>query len=505
MKKSRVILYFLLGFLILSVWNGMRWVSGNFGDISFTLLLFNLLAPKDGMDYTVVRGVVLSFLGYPLLATSILVGAYVWLNTYVFSRYQWNILMIKSNKNIIWKYKDSKWYLWILIGILVVELWGSASSLGAIEYIQNRTNASTLYEDHYVSPEEMDFVFPEQKKNIIYITLESVENTYSSPDVGGVKPVNVIPNLTKLYQENTNFSTGKNIKGFYPAVGTEWTVASLTSQFLGVPLTLPIGQNDYTLDQFLPGTYGLGDVLSEAGYNQSVIIGSDSGFGGRDMLYKGHGMNDVMDYPRALEEGVIPEGYEVFWGFEDAKLFEMCKEQITKLAKEEEPFLLSTLTVDTHFEDGYICQDCTESFGDQYSNAISCSDSKVYEFVQWIQEQDFYEDTVIVIAGDHFTMDSNYLDGLPEGYDRTVYYTIINPDDEVAGNVQKLDRNYTTFDLYPTTLASMGITWGQDRLALGTNLYGETPTLLEEMGLEELNHQIERYSKYYNGKLLYGE
>lgn len=68
------------------------------------------------------------------------------------------------------------------------------------------------------------------------------------------------------------------------------------------------------------------------------------------------------------------------------------------------------LTVDTHFTDGYLCDLCDDEYDDQYSNVMACSSKQVAEFVEWVQEQDFYENTTIVISGDHLTMDSDYLD-----------------------------------------------------------------------------------------------
>ena len=58
------------------------------------------------------------------------------------------------------------------------------------------------------------------------------------------------------------------------------------------------------------------------------------------------------------------------------------------------------LTVDTHFEDGYVCDECDDTFGDnQYANVMACSSRRVAEFVKWVQSQDFYENTTIVISG----------------------------------------------------------------------------------------------------------
>ena len=117
-----------------------------------------------------------------------------------------------------------------------------------------------------------------------------------------------------------------------------------------------------------------------------------------------------MDYKYADPEWPDPgRTYLVWWGYEDQKLFEFAKQKVTELAAQPEPFNLTMLTVDTHFEDGYMCEGCPKLYGDdQYSNVMRCSSQQVASFIRWIQQQDFYENTTIVLCGDHPTMDSDY-------------------------------------------------------------------------------------------------
>ena len=61
--------------------------------------------------------------------------------------------------------------------------------------------------------------------------------------------------------------------------------------------------------------------------------------------------------------------YKVFWGYEDEKLFEFAKADLTELAKSDQPFHMAIQTMDTHNEDGYKCRLCNDDFGkNQYSN-----------------------------------------------------------------------------------------------------------------------------------------
>lgn len=187
------------------------------------------------------------------------------------------------------------------------------------------------------------------------------------------------------------------------------------------------------------------------------------------MYFTDHGNYDIIDYQYAVENGWIPEDYYVWWGYEDSYLFEFAKEQLWDLSSQEEPFNLTMLTVDTHFEDGYVCEKCEDTYGDdQYANVMSCSSKQIAEFIQWIQKQDFYENTTIVLAGDHLTMDSDFCEDVSFDYERKTYVSYINSAAEAEINTS---RTYTTFDHFPTTLAALGTQIEGNRLGLGTNLF----------------------------------
>ena len=55
------------------------------------------------------------------------------------------------------------------------------------------------------------------------------------------------------------------------------------------------------------------------------------------------------------------------------------------------------ITADTHFVDGYLSPNAENKFELQYENVHAYSSKLVYEFIEWAKQQDFYEDTTIVI------------------------------------------------------------------------------------------------------------
>jgi len=160
------------------------------------------------------------------------------------------------------------------------------------------------------------------------------------------------------------------------------------------------------------------------------------------------------------------------------------------------------LTVDTHFTDGYKCELCQQTYNTQYANVISCSDRQIYEFVEWIKKQPFYKDTVIVITGDHLTMDHNYFNRIDDSIKergRRIYNCFINTgfEDKYTSN-----RTFTTLDMFPTTLAALGVTWDKDSLGLGVNLFSGRPTLSERKGIDKFSAELASSSDFYGNYII---
>lgn len=378
--------------------------------------------------------------------------------------------------------------------------------LGVQEYLEEQKITSTFYEDYYVSPNDVKITFPSKKKNLIHIYMESMESSYTDKKHGGGFEDDLIPNLTKIAKDNTDFSAedDKDLNGANVTNKTSWTIAGLTAQTSGTPLGAE--NSEYTKDfdddvEFMPNLVTLGDLLDQNGYTNVFMCGSNASYGGRANYFEQHGNYEIFDWVSAREDGYLPENYKEWWGFEDNKLYEFAKDKITELAESDEPFNFTMLTADTHFKNGYECEDCPDLYDEQYENVIACSDKKVAEFVKWIMQQDFYKDTVIIISGDHLSMDGLIVSETGSDYDRHSYFTVIN------GPKYTLDltREYTTLDIFPTTLEALGVKIEGHRLGLGTSLYSDVPTLCEELGFDELNKEIAYHSDYYDQYLVAGD
>ena len=463
-----------------------RWVFSTWAGLRMDELIFQLKAPIEGTgDGIVMKGVISSLL--PAIGLTALFFAAVF--------------FLRDKRGILLRAGAA-------LGLFLIVIAGSYAwkKLDLSGYMRNQMDESRFIEENYVDPADVAIDFPSKKRNLIYIYMESMESTYADQKNGGAFSYNNIPELTQISSESENFSGDSGIlNGGRVLPGTTFTMGGIFAQSAGLPLKVDIGEKFVdkrgsfnkmnTQDSFFKKVTNLGDILDREGYKNVFMLGSNATFGGRRLYFGQHGKYEIDDYNWALQEGIIPPNYYVFWGMEDSRLFAAAKDRVTELAAGDQPFNLTLLTVDTHFEDGYICDLCRDDYpGNDYANAIACSSRQVSDFVRWVQAQDFYENTTIVLCGDHTTMDSDFCNGVPEEYGRKVYTAFINAAAQPQDPARI--RNYSTIDQFPTTLAALGCTIEGNRLGLGTNLYSSEDTLLEKYGVDEVSREMEKKSNF---------
>lgn len=487
-KVSNVLCKFLFGFgnvlmvlfaaLTILAGASTLWVFKTWPHLTMQELMFTIQSPVEGTNKEMILDYIVFCIPVTVIVMAALIAGLV-------------ITRMKKGYRIMAAAVPAVSVL-LLAGI-VYTAW---ERLDIADYAANSGTVSSFIDENYVDPVETELTFPEQKRNLIYIFLESMETTYADEENGGAFSENYIPELTELAEENEDFSgADAGLNGGTALTSTTWTAAALFGQTTGLPLRLPIDGNSMdTQESFLPGVTSLGDILEQQGYRQTFMIGSDGNFGGRSLYFTDHGNYDIKDYYYYQSQGKFDEDYWVWWGFEDQKLFEYAKEELTALAAQDQPFNFTLLTVDTHFEDGYVCGLCGNEHGEnQYGNVLSCSSRQIKEFVEWIRQQDFYENTTIVISGDHPTMDKDFCEGIDDAYERKVYTAYINS--AVTPEDPEWTRAYSTFDNYPTTLASLGVSIEGERLGLGTNLFSSRSTLTEVYGNPYINQELTRKSE----------
>lgn len=483
-----LIAVFIFLFLSVVILFADLWYIGTYGRINFDSILFTLTADLSGTSSTLFWRYMLQSLLPAVLVSSALVWLSCWL--------------LRSRKVKTWLIST----VLCAMGLGVIVFAAFDSQL--VEYLVNTNTPSTLYETEYHDPADTSITFPEEKQNLVYIMLESMEVSFLSEEKGGALAYDLIPELYALAQENINFSHNGSVGGFRPSTGATWTIGSMVSQTAGIPLAPVRGGADEAEqghyggeDTFLPGAVTLMDILHENGYYQALMVGSVAAFGDRSVYYSTHGVDKIYDIATAQADGIVPPDYwDGWWGMEDFHLFEYAKQELTALSQQEQPFAFTMLTVDTHHVDGHPCPYCGDEYEEQYDNVIRCSSRQVADFVQWLQQQPFYENTTVIIVGDHCSMDAGYFDrNVEEDYVRRVYNCILNSAVETA---HSKNRAFCTLDLFPTTLAALGCRIEGDRLGLGTNLFSGVPTLMEQWGYDQLCDKLYGHRDYYAEKFM---
>lgn len=501
---SIIFVFIGLFFITITVW-GKR----TYNDTPIDAIIVTLFSPTKGTDFKIYQ----SYIESALLITIAL--------TYVYALMFYKKITVKfvrkGEEKVLLREKLIRTLNICLASLLMV---------GGITYACVRFNVGQLIiaytqdspfiEENYYNPRNIKLDFPNEKRNLIHIYLESIENSFFDKANGGHMDKNLMPNLLELSKEGYSFShLGKDEGrgGPLEAYGATWSVASMVNQFFGIPMKVPTRRNSYGKSgEFFPGAVGIGDILHQMGYEQTMMIGADADFGGLTYMFEDHGNFKIMDHKYALENHMLPsDKYNVNWGYEDEKLYKFAKDEITRLYSTGKPFHFLMENADTHFP-GFHFEGDTPVFGSakskNYGKTIEFSEKHVVEFIRWIMAQPFYDNTTIIIIGDHLSMDKKFFwDNDFEGFTRTTYNLILNPINTVNLKDDKLfyNRKWGTFDMMPTILASIGVKIDGDRLGIGTNLFSGLPTVFEQNGTKEVNHLLIRKSEYYNKNLLIGK
>ncbi len=475
------------------------WMANKYDDVSIDQFIYQLKTSAAGANRSLANSAVVRVGVFGIVMTIVEVFIYALCSGKFQRLLKENSRYLRFCATKVCRFISKK-ALPIALCLLIFSVSFFTVKLDVVDYVSAITTESSFIEEQYVNPYDVKLSFPEEKRNLIYIFVESMENTFSDPAAGGPITENYIPELTALAEDNINFSHTGGIGGARSFIGTTWTAAAMVTQTSGMIVQVPLTADNYGgEDEFIPGLISLGEILEKEGYNQALIMGSDGAFAGRDTYFTEHGNYDIIDINSLKAEGRLPEDYREWWGFEDQKLFSFAKEEILKLAEKDEPFNFTLLTCDSHFPSGYVCELCPTEYDTQYPNVLRCTAQQVTEFVSWIKAQPFYDNTTIVISGDHLTMDPQFFEDANEDYERTVYNCIVNS--SIKPKNEKF-REFGTFDMFPTTLAAMGVSIEGERLGLGTNLFSDKQTLAETYGYEVLDEELQKKSEFYNNTFL---
>lgn len=329
----------------------------------------------------------------------------------------------------------------------------------------------SVFMRNYFYPLDIDSVeFDEKNKhNLIFIIAESMENGFGEE----------IPELLNLSKKNISFQPYDYIGGGWDAVGSKSTMSSTVSKITGFPLLT------YNYSALFPKIHSIYDVLHHYGYENIFIQGTSGSFGFGGEFLESHGIDLFFDDKKIEKKGIAKYNNRIT----DKKLFDYAKSLLKE--KQRRPFSLTIATIESHFPYGFYDESCIEKPVDNSDEAIfkatlNCSSRQINEFVEFVKKQPFFEKTEIVIVGDHL-FKGNLIVNKFVGQ-RNWLSIFINP---AIKTDLDTNRFFTSIDIAPTILESLGMKLPKHKMAFGTSLWSSERTLLETIGIDSLNHSFE--------------
>jgi phosphoglycerol transferase len=300
---------------------------------------------------------------------------------------------------------------------------GAAVFAGFIALVITTAASSPLYNDarriyQQIQPVDYSSVAPEyivpskplaRTPNIVWIYGESLERTYLDESVFP----GLMPNIQRLAGE------ALDMRNIASADGSGWTIAGLVSSMCGVPLTTAQGDENSMgrMASFLPEAFCLGDYLKQQGYSNHYMGGANGQFAAKVDFLSTHGFDDVRDLGWFQQQDIHKKHFSN-WGVHDDVLLERAYEHFLELSRSGQPFMLTTLTMDTHHPAGHLPVACK---GIRYSSplgdigllkALKCSDRLISQLVDRIRSSAYADNTLVIVASDHLAMPNHLSDVL---------------------------------------------------------------------------------------------
>lgn len=391
------------------------------------------------------------------------------------------IFFINSNRKLI------------LISLFFIII--SLHKVSFFEYIKNEASYTEIYKNEYVNPDGIEFKFPDKKKNLILLYVESLEKDYTRSEIIGK---NLLPNLSSLSKTEVSFD------GFITDTTQNYSIASIVNGFCAIPYKFDKVTSFTDLRNFMPSLTCYSDILKQNGYNLYLLKPTTLEFARFGLFFESHGY----DYINGIDEIEAKYGYKLedyqgtSWGYRDSLSYLVAKQELLEISKNDKPFVYVMQTLDTHGPDIYLDKQCEK----KYNNAkdiILCADKMAYNFVEWIKKQDFYDNTTVIVIGDHIVSGKNEI--YPNLIDRQIFNLILNSSKNKPVNT---NREWTALDIAPTILNSLGVEFNEGKFGLGRSLYSENPTLYEKMGKKlftELLKQSDEYSEFNKYSIIFND
>lgn len=336
------------------------------------------------------------------------------------------------------------------------------------EMMQDYENLKQEYEAEYGLIKYPSFEGILEGKNVIVLQLESLQNFVINKTLNGKE---ITPNLNKFINENISF-TNMNMQSYSTTADSEHS--TITSLY---PM-----ENGMSFAKYYTNTYNtIFDNFNSAGYDTSFMHGNYAYFWNRGNVYSRLGL-DHLELKEQFED--VSENVSEY--LSDELLY---RQAVQKLSTYNQPFFTYIVAASSHTPftlEGL--QDRSKinidvgkykySFLGNYLEAVNYADYAFGVFIDELKNAGLYEDTAILVFGDHNGLsmyDEQMLDFLAEtdsnltDIDIKLSYTNVVCGMKIPG-VRNLiiDKPVTKLDIKPTFSYLCNI---QDGFSLGTNMF----------------------------------
>lgn len=328
----------------------------------------------------------------------------------------------------------------------------------AVRFIGKNVGAGEDYfKANYVPPDTVA-VHGARTKNLVLIYMESLEAAYANPGLFGADR---IAPLTQL--------PGESFARYRQAPGTGFTIAAIVATQCALPLErmgiFDVNTQGQVVDNFLPRATCLSDILERQGYHNVFMGGASLSFAGKGKFLHTHHYDEAYGKEDWVARGADPRRMNG-WGLYDDDLFAHARDKLRELHAQGKPFNLTLLTVDTHEPEGYQSRDCKVR-GEPFEGVVECSAREVADFVAFIKQSGYLEDTNVVVLGDHLARKNPVADKLETLPERYIFNKFIS-----QAPMHKNREEIVHFDLLPTVLEFIGFDAQGRQMGLGYGGFG---------------------------------
>lgn len=343
-----------------------------------------------------------------------------------------------------------------------------ASAQRALADSDDMTEVINYTKSNYADPNPAYFGAA-KGMNVIYLHLESIQTFLIDYKLHGEEVTPFLNSLTSeentLYFDNFFHQTAQG--------KTSDAEFMLENSLYGLPQGSAFTMKGMNTYQAAPA------ILGQHGYTSAVFHGNSGSFWNRNEIYKSFGFNKFFDssYYEMTPENLAP------YGLKDKPFFE---ESIPLLESLPQPFYTKFITVSHHYpypideEEATIAPHTTGDLSvDRYFQTARYADEALEQFFEYLKESGLYDNSVIVMYGDHYGISKNHNKAMTQVLEKE-----ITPFENaglqrvplfirVPGMEGGVNHEYGgQIDLLPTLLHLLGID-SKNYVQFGTDLLSE--------------------------------